>query len=153
MRTPIQNAPPPGGTADRFERMILRQDRLCLQLEALADALPDRIDTLAAMDLGESLHPVLRRCQQIEEFWVFPAILSADATLGPMVARLRAEHLEDSDHALLLSEALGQFVRDPRRRDAERLGYVLRCLFQPLRRHSAFDRDVVLPLYRRTLTG
>ena len=41
------------------------------------------------------------------------------------------------------------FVILQMRKDVEEFGYLLRGLFVALRRHLAFDRDYVLPLYRR----
>lgn len=137
------------GSSQRYELLISKQDRVCYKLELLADQLPDRVDTLAAQMLANALYPTLRACQGLEETYVFPAILKQDAAIGPTVARLRAEHVEDEDHAVMVAEGVMRFIRSPRRSEADRLGYLIRGLFQPLMRHSAFDRDVILPLYRR----
>lgn len=135
----------------RFQTLILGQERLCLRLEGLADSLPDRIDTLAATRLAARIPPFLAACQRREEHDVFPTLIARDPSLRPTLLRLRAEHLEDEDHAGLVAETLTAFARDPRRSGADRLGYLLRGLFQPLRRHAAFDRMVVLPLYRQAM--
>lgn len=132
----------------RFEALISEQDQLCDSLEALADQLPDRIDTFAAANLAEKICSVLRSCQDLEEAEIFPVLLIRDADLLRMINRLRAEHVEDEDHAILVAEAINQFVRDPARSGADRLGYCIRALFQPLRRHVAFDRNIVLQLFR-----
>lgn len=149
MQIPIDNIPEPNGSSQHFERLISRQERVCHDLETLADHLPNRIDTLAAKTLADALYPTLRVCQDLEEAYVFPMILKWDAAIGPTVARLRAEHVEDEDHAAMVADAVTRFVRSPCHADADRLGYLIRGLFQPLMRHSAFDRDVILPLYRR----
>lgn len=135
--------------ARRFEVLISRQEAACRDLEALADTLPERLDTLAATILAGGLSGLLRSCQAIEEARVFPALLERDPGFEPMIERLRAEHMEDEDHAVVLADAVATCVRDPRRADADRLGYLMRGMFQPLRRHTAFDRHVVLRLYRR----
>lgn len=138
----------------RFARLIAGQDRLCGELEALADALPHAVDTLAAAALAHRLHPTIRLCQEVEERRVFPLLCDADpgGAHGAMIGRLRAEHLEDEDHALEVAETILGFVARPRRGpEADRLGFLLRALFQPLRRHAAYDRDVVLPLCRAAL--
>ncbi|WP_366140037.1 hemerythrin domain-containing protein [uncultured Jannaschia sp.] len=153
VRTPTGIVGEPNSPALRFEVLISGQEQVCHELEALADTLPDRIDTLAATVLAEELYPTLRACQDLEEARIFPAILASGAGLEVTIARLRAEHIEDEDHAVMVAESVMRFVRDPRRADADRLGFLMRGLFQPLRRHSAFDRDIVLPLYRRLESG
>ncbi|MCQ0972217.1 hypothetical protein MLD63_17500 [Paracoccus sp. TK19116] len=137
------------GDAQQYALVIWDQERLCIDLEILADQLPHRIDTLAAGMLADALEPTLWACQDLEERHVFPTILQLDASLGPTVARLRAEHVEDEDHAALVSETIMHFIRNPQAADADRLGYLIRGLFLPLKRHSAFDRNVMLPLYLR----
>jgi len=62
-----------------------------------------------------------------------------------IVARLKMEHLEDDCAAADLSEVLlahghGRPIENP-----EALGYMLRALFESMRRHIAFERDHVLP--------
>jgi hypothetical protein len=141
------------GSPQRYELLISKQERVCLDLEALADQLPNRVDTLAAKILADALYPTLRTCQDLEEAHVFPAILKQDAAISPTIARLRAEHVEDEDHAVMVAEAVTRFIQSPRHADADRLGYLIRGLFQPLTRHSAFDRSIILPLYRRTKLG
>ncbi|WBU58749.1 hemerythrin domain-containing protein [Paracoccus sediminicola] len=130
-----------------YELLILRQEQVCFDLEMLADQLPYRVDTLAAKKLADTLHPTLRACQDLEEAHVFPAILRQNVAIGPTVARLRAEHAEDEDHAVMVAESVMRFIRSDCRSDADGLGYLIRGLFQPLLRHSAFDRTVILPLY------
>lgn len=142
-----------GRTSLRYALLISRQEQICRDLETLADQLPHRVDTLAARLLADALHPVLRACQDLEETHVFPAILHRDAAIAPTLARLRAEHVEDEDHAAVVAETIMCFLSAPRHADANRLGYLIRGLFQPLLRHTAFDRDIILPLFRRTERG
>ena len=136
-----------------YEGVILLQEQLCDALESLADSLPGQVNTYAAAQLAEQLLPTLWQCQNLEEGTVFPLLLETDCASIQTIDRLRAEHLEDEDHAGILSDAVMAFARNPRRSDADRLGYSLRGLFQPLRRHAAFDRSVILPMYRSALRG
>ena len=152
MQVPIDITLDRNRLSQHFEALISRQERMCRDLESLADDLPDRIDTLAAKMLADALHPTLRACQDLEETHVFPAILTWQASIGPTLDRLRAEHVEDEDHAAIVAEAIMRFVRSRRHAEADQLGYLLRGLFRPLMRHSAFDRDVILPLYRQALS-
>ena len=131
----------------------MQQEALCCTLEALADALPKRLDTLAAVQLANSLVPTLTQCYSMEEKEVFPLLRQSSATFEQTLERLHAEHIEDEDHAAILADAIFSFARAPSQGDAEALGYLLRGLFQPLRRHLAFDREVVFPLFRWALGG
>lgn len=135
---------------DRFDACIGRQLELCLTLEALADTLPSRVDTHGAMILVRQLHLTLRRCHLLEETMIFPVLLISHRDVGPILDRLHNEHFEDEDHAADVRDAVEAFVTRRATTDAEEVGYMLRGLFTSLRRHLAFDRDYVLPLYRRS---
>jgi hypothetical protein len=134
--------------ADRFAAGLAEQLELCAALEALADSLPLRMDTLGAVRLLERLHATLQRCQRFEEGVLFPALAARRPDLLPTLARLRAEHLEDQDQASELRDAIEGFLARREPPKAEEIGYILRGLFTALRRHLAFDRDVILPLCR-----
>lgn len=135
--------------ADRFADGIAEQLELCGALEALADSLPLRMDTYAAMTLLEQLQATLHRCQRFEEAMVFPSLAARRPELAPTFDRLRAEHLEDQDQASDLRDAVEGFLARREPPKAEEIGYMLRGLFTSLRRHLAFDHDVILPLCRR----
>ncbi len=138
------------GVAKRFDACIDRQIELSLALEALADSLPSRVDTYAAMILMDRLTTTLKRCHRLEETMVFPVLRISCVDVGPILERLRIEHVEDEDHAADLRDALEAFATHHRTAAADELGYMLRGLFTALRRHAAFDKDHVLPLYRRS---
>jgi hypothetical protein len=153
MRIVTPTTPRAEWAARHFEALLSSHDRLCDDLEALADSLPDHIDTSAAMALAHDLHPVLRSCHDHEETFVFPALLGCVPEFQPTLLRLRAEHFEDEDQAIVVADAVTAYVRNRGRADADPLGYLMRGLFQPVRRHAAFDRHVTLPLYRRTIAS
>tara|TARA_B100001179_G_scaffold81618_1_gene57636 strand:- start:622 stop:1083 length:462 start_codon:yes stop_codon:yes gene_type:complete len=145
------SVPPAADDGLDFDAAITRQEQLCDALEALADSLPERIDTYAAMQLAGRIVPTLKRCQRLEERVIFPMILERAHAPVQMIDRLRTEHMEDEDQAIQLTAAIRAYAQYPHREDAGSLGYALRGLFQPLRRHTAFDRDILLPMYRRAL--
>lgn len=134
-----------------FDVCLSEQFDLCQRLEHLADSLPSKIDTLAATNLAKRLQSTLRRCHRLEEKIIFPVLLKTGTDMGVILNRLRQEHQEDEDHANDVLDTIRAFVSAQDREDAERLGYMLRCLFVSLRRHLAFDCDYVLPLFRRTV--
>ncbi len=125
-------------------RAHAEKSKLCDALEAIADALPFCVDRLQCLSVASSLVPLLRESHRFEEETVFPAFgrgRPADQT----IARLKSEHFEDAGAAEDLSEALlahghGQPIDNP-----EALGYMLRALFESMRRHIAFERDHILP--------
>lgn len=133
-----------------FDVCLTEQLDLCRKLEELADSLPSKIDTRAATILANRVQSTLRRCHQLEEKVIFPVLLRNGTDVGPILDRLRQEHQEDEDHANDVRDTIQSFVTSENRSDAEKLGYMLRCLFMSLRRHLAFDCDYVLPLFRRT---
>ncbi len=132
--------------AAEFERGLDQQDRLCRELEDMADRLPGRLDTHQAVLTVGRLRVGLRRAHLFEETLVFPSLAAARRDLGPVLERLVSEHAEDEDHASDLEDALATFGASGEGVHAERLGYMMRGLFVALRRHVAFERDHLMPL-------
>ena len=127
-----------------IQRVHAQKLKLCDALETIADDLPARVDRLQCLTVASTLVPLLRECQRFEEESVFPAFANAGGS-GAVVARLVAEHAEDGFAAEDVSETLlahghGKPIENP-----EALGYMLRGMFEALRRHVAFERDHVLP--------
>lgn len=151
--------PPPGPFAasehDRSKHpaLVMRaihRDKLmlCAALETIADALPDDVCRLECLRIASVLVPMLRGAHSYEDDVVFPAFAAApgggdtDATLH----RLRVEHVEDESFAdevteVLLAVGHGKPIENP-----EAFGFMLRGLFETLRRHIAFEREHVLPV-------
>lgn len=119
---------------------------LCDQLETIADSLPSRVDRLLCLRVASQLVPWLRQCQVYEEEVVFPAFLKAGPdSRAESIRRLEAEHVQDECAAqdltdILLSIGHGAAIANP-----EALGFMLRALFEALRRHVAFEREHLLP--------
>ncbi|MBN9222662.1 MAG: hemerythrin domain-containing protein [Mesorhizobium sp.] len=127
-----------------LKRAHARMLALCHMLEDIADGLPARVDPFRCLAVAANLVPVLQQCHRFEEEIVFPAFASLQDA-DRIVARLKLEHLEDDCAAADLSELLlahghGRPIDNP-----EALGYMLRALFEPMRRHIAFERDHILP--------
>ncbi len=98
MRGPIREISDRG--AARFETCLAQQVDLCCALEKLEDALPSRVDTRAAKLLAETLHETFHHCNQMEETFIFPVLLTAHAEVLSTIARLLAKHVEDEEQAL-----------------------------------------------------
>ncbi|MER8576475.1 hemerythrin domain-containing protein [Mesorhizobium sp. M1338] len=121
--------------------------QLCDALERIADALPS-VDRLKCLGTANAIIPLLRDIHRYEETAIFPAY--EEAVVGntnlASTRRLRAEHVEDECFAdevteILLAIGHGETVENP-----EAIGFMLRGLFENLRRHIAFEREHVLPM-------
>ena len=118
--------------------------RLCDTLEAIADDLPAHVDQLQCLTAASSLVPLLRACHRFEEETVFP-VFARRRGGAAIVERLKAEHLEDDCAAEDLSEALLAYGHGAAIENPEAFGYMLRGLFDAMRRHIAYERDQILP--------
>lgn len=136
---------------------LATQLALCEELEAIADSLPGDVDAQKCLHAARTLYPAIKRAHDFEENKVFP-LLSADMgtyyggsqpPLASSLERLRYEHWEDESFAEELSDALAQRVTDVA--NAETIGYMLRGFFEGLRRHIAFESELILPLLVRRL--
>ncbi|MEI5682040.1 MULTISPECIES: hemerythrin domain-containing protein [unclassified Mesorhizobium] len=133
--------------AAMMKRAHLEKLRLCESLEDIADTLPGHIDQLQCLSVANALVPLLRSVHRYEETVVFPAFETALGKVGkaPTIQRLRAEHVEDECFAddvteILLAIGHGEAIENP-----EALGFMLRGLFETIRRHVAFECEHVLP--------
>lgn len=142
--------------ADRMEmlpvavmkRAHFEKLRLCEALEEIADSLPGQVDRLKCLGIANTLVPLLREVHRYEEEMVFPAYRAAagcDVETSTL-QRLRAEHIEDECFADEVTEALLAVGHGKAVSNAEALGFMLRGLFETMRRHIAFEREHILPL-------
>lgn len=147
---PVQGACGGGQRAPCVDMVEAHLDklRLCEELEAVADALPDRVDRLKCLRIAADLLPLLRRSHRYEEQVIFP-VFAGDPLSRTMrertVRRLEAEHVEDECAAQDVTDALLSIGRGEAVANPEALGFMLRAFFETLRRHVAFERDHVLP--------
>lgn len=124
---------------------------LCRAVEAIADGLPHDVDPAQCLTLANALRPIIAHAQQAEEAFLFPALSGINSQWLDMPAvleRLRVEHVMDMCHAEDLMAALLAFGRGEPVASAEALGYMCRGFFETLRRHIAFERDLLLPFLR-----
>ena len=122
--------------------------RLCDALERIADALPS-VDRLTCLSTANAIVPLLRSIHQYEETIIFPvyeeAMVGRNANLAS-TRRLRAEHIEDECFAGEVTEILLAIGHGKTAENPEAIGFMLRGLFENLRRHIAFEREHVLPM-------
>lgn len=138
---------------DRETAMVTRchdkQLLLCDELEALADGLLSHLDHQRCMHLARAVYPLMASSHQIEEAHLFNP-LSRLATRVPDVAttleRLRFEHNSDLCFAEELNDVLLACGRGEEPMTADAVGYMLRAFFESVRRHVAFEKEVLVPL-------
>ncbi|HEV2507235.1 MAG TPA: hemerythrin domain-containing protein [Mesorhizobium sp.] len=118
---------------------------LCAALEAVADALPDGVCRAECLRIASLLVPLLRQAHAYEDDVIFPAFAAASADADPTIRRLRVEHVEDESFADEVTEILLAVGHGEPIGNAEAMGFMLRGLFETLRRHIAFEREHVLP--------
>lgn len=142
-------APIASDTGARLSAAHGEQLALCTRLEAIADGLPANINRSDCMVAARALGPVLNRAHSLEESIVFPAIARrwhGVANIESTIDRLKFEHLEDECFAEELHDALTAYGRGENKPHPEAFGYMLRGFFESLRRHIAFEQEVIAPL-------
>jgi hemerythrin-like domain-containing protein len=72
--------------------------------------------------------------------------LSSDDTIKVTLDRLRFEHCEDECFAEELTEALHALGSGDQKVNIEAVGYMLRGFFEAMRRHIAFESEMLLPI-------
>lgn len=123
---------------------------LCNALEKLADQLPDNINTQECLHLARMIYPTVKSAHAFEENKLFPYLTSHfSQQINPQTLdRLHCEHWEDESFACEVQEALLSLVKKPEWANHEALGYMLRGFFEGLRRHIAFERDLLNQLLK-----
>ena len=121
---------------------------LCDLLEEIADGLPDQVHAAKCQSAIEQLSERVFRHHQFEENLFFPLLRTRavdDSYLQASLDRLEREHRVDEGYADEVLELLHQLIGGHFRGSADAAGYMLRGLFEALRRHIAFENDFVLP--------
>ena len=125
------------------------QIELCEKLEEFADNLPNDVNVQNCLALARVISPVLHQAHNFEENVLFPELRNRFAdneNLMSTLERLRFEHWEDESFADELRECIIEFTKDPQSDCVNSLSYMLRGFFEGVRRHTAFEREHILPL-------
>ena len=125
----------------------LDQLALCDRLEEIADSLPDQINRQKCIYAALALGPMIRGLHKFEEDVVFPLIAAqnaGDELTAKTLTRLKFEHCEDECFAEELIEALHDLGAGRAAINMEATGYMLRGFFEALRRHIAFENELLL---------
>lgn len=122
---------------------------VCDTIEAIADSLPDNIDRLTCRTIAASLAGILDRTQRTEEQTLFPVLLKLWPDLPGLVGtidRLKSEHNTDLCFAEEIEEVLMSYADGKPTLSPEATGYMFRGFFECVRRHVAFEHDLLAPL-------
>ncbi len=123
--------------------------QLCDLLEEIADSLPDRIDERQCVYAALALRIRVNTHHQLEDDVLFPRLIARardDQSLHRTLTRLSDEHRTDEGHCDEAIELLTKLSQGMPPSNVEAAGYMLRGLFEGLRRHIAFENDHVLPM-------
>ena len=124
----------------------VRQLALCLELERVADSLPGNIDRQRCLYLARAVCRTVADGHSLEERNLFPVVearLVQLADVSSTIERLRWEHMADLCVAEEIRDALMQLGRGEEGPSPETLGYLLRGFFEGVRRHVAFERELL----------
>lgn len=134
-----------GRPARVMQRVHENKLALCAALESVADALPRGVCRAECLRIASLLVPLLRQAHAYEDHIIFPAFAVAAPDADQTIHRLRVEHVEDESFADEVTEILLAVGHGEPIANAEAMGFMLRGLFETLRRHIAFEREHVLP--------
>lgn len=139
--------------ANTQAHMIMRchdmQLLLCDELEALADSISTGADCQRCLHLARAVYQLVASSQEFEEALLFEPLSSFAGRLPDMpstLQRLRFEHHSDLCFAEELNDVLLSFGRGEDRMTADAVGYMLRAFFEGVRRHVAFEKEILVPL-------
>ncbi len=130
----------------RFQAMRSDLLALCQALEDIADRLGGTPDKQQCIQISRAIGPLMGQALSFQEKELLPSLQSAappDQTVFKCIDRLKYEHYEDADFALEVAEALMEFGQGTSRLSQDAIGYLLRGFFVSLRRHLAFESEVV----------
>lgn len=148
---PAANAPTTAMLVSCFCKYIQQQEAMCLELENIADGLPNQIDAHSCLSTAQQLLPLVKLAHGFEEEQLFPALLARPASadgLPETIERLKFEHWGDEDFAEQVYHQIRAYVAKPEPSLVEPLAWTLRGFFQSMRRHIAFEREFLLPILK-----
>ena len=129
--------------------------QICDQLEAIADGLPDEVNSRLAANAAASLRYELPLHHLDEEQGLFPLLekrAKPRDNITEILQPLVREHASDEGFAEELAEVLCEIGRGERVENPNMVGYMLRGFFENYRRHLCWENTLVLPLARSRLT-
>ena len=127
---------------------------LCDKLEEIADSLPNSIDKNTCTCAAFALRHRVGVHHAMEEEALFPLLHARagnDIAFMRTLQRLQDEHRTDEGYCDEVLELLTALSTGSLPENVEAAGYLLRGLFECMRRHIAFEEDHLLPKAREVL--
>ena len=133
-----------------------RQLELCDQLEDIADRLPYEVGRSQLSDAINAIMLAHRNHVFLQEQLLFPVLrinaISSQFT-HEILDQAVKEHSIDEDLSHEISDTLSLSASAHGFENPELLGYMIRNQFETQRRHLAWERIVIFPLVRNTLSA
>lgn len=133
-------------------RLVAHHKRLlslCDELEAVADKLPNNVDQPKCLALASTMQSLFEEVHALEEGEIFPTLLTLAPLrleLGAVLEQLRSDHRTDLCYAQEVQEMLEEYAAGRRNVSPDAAGFMLRGLFQGMRRHIALEEYIMVPL-------
>ncbi len=144
----------PGNPLEMISREHSEHLGLCDKLEEIADSLPNNVDRNTCACAALALRYRVGVHHAVEENALFPLLITRvgnDMAFLRTLLRLQDEHRTDEGHCDEAVELLTSLSKGDQPENAEAAGYLLRGLFECMRRHIAFEEDHILPKAREVL--
>jgi hypothetical protein len=139
--------PPKGVSAVEWLAKIHdEQLGLCHELEEIADSLPAEINRQKCIYAAKSIGPLTLGAHRFEEETLFPwleLVLASRKDIGATLERLKFEHFEDECFIEELVDVLLRLGAGDQAVNPETTGYMLRGFFVSMRRHIAFEQELL----------
>ncbi len=94
---------------------------------------------------------MVRRMEDFEETSLFPVLLHWQSLNGEVrntIERLKIEHQVDQCYAEEVEEMLRSYGEGRPQFTADAAGFMLRGFFESMRRHIAFEQQMLVPLLK-----
>ena len=135
-----------------FTQLVQAKLTMCKQLEDIADNLPHSVNRWACERISDRLFGLLKLCDDISKAVIFPLLLrrQAESLFTPStVKRLAEERAMDQGYAWEVCDLLRRLARGEPVENAEASGYLLRSVFETVKRSSAHDLEYIIPFAER----
>lgn len=144
----------PDGPLATLLRGRAEQHAICDHLELIADQLGGPADQRLCLSTLDRLSYELPLYQADEE--TLFNILGAEAQAGDLVngciEQVVRDHRHFQDYALEIADAVQDHLANAKTANPDALGYLLRCTFEGLRQHMAWENVTLLGPLLRPLT-
>jgi hemerythrin-like domain-containing protein len=121
-------------------------------LEDIADSLPHKVDANQILISSAILRHRTDLQYALRKEGLFPLLRRrGDAALAEACDRLEREYAEDKDYAHEILEVLEDVSWVTGSANADSVGYMLRGYFASLRRHVAWESEILLPAVKSLL--